>query len=61
MVADECKPPSHKHDVTEEHVYALMKTRSETETEMASIFRSFLHENSIRIIFFFNSKFNCKF
>jgi len=54
-----------KHDVKmtsrmmEQHIYG--KTRLETESEMESIFRNFLHENSMRIIFFFNAKFNCEF
>jgi len=39
----------------------VQKTRLEAESEMESIFRNFLCENSMSLIFFFNAKFNCEF
>jgi len=47
LMADE-----RKNDVTDDGTTAVWKTGSETESEMESIFRNFLRENSTRIIFF---------
>jgi len=44
--------------MTEQHV---RKTGSETESEMESIFRNFLREKRMRLIFFFNAKFNVNY
>jgi len=48
-------------DVTDDGTTHVQKTGSETESETETIFINFLLENSIRIIFFFNAKFNCEF